>query len=170
MWANTFLSPYLHPISCALSGKTLHQCRVCIGSYTLSSRRGLCMGCRIVKGVSERCIVRLLLTIWSRSSLHAFCCISELLDGFELGGLYMLECHTYIFCCTKSPLEFTCHLHYVLFGIQQPFMAACYVTLFTLRSVRPVAVSFSKQVVCFQSGGISSTNSDYKFCMTFYGS
>ena len=39
-----------------------HQCGVCIGLYTLSSRRGLCMGYCIVKGVSERCIVRLLLT------------------------------------------------------------------------------------------------------------
>ena len=42
--------------------KTAHQCRVCIGLYTLSSSHGLCMGCCIVKGVSERCISRLLLT------------------------------------------------------------------------------------------------------------
>ena len=62
-WANTFLSPYLHPISCAFSGKTLHQCGVHIGLYTLSSRWRLCVGCCIAKGVSERCIARLLLTL-----------------------------------------------------------------------------------------------------------
>ena len=42
--------------------QSLHQCGVHIGLYTLSSRQGLCMGYRITKGVSERCIVRLLLT------------------------------------------------------------------------------------------------------------
>ena len=60
MWANTFLSLYLHPISSALSGKTCIG--VCIGLYTLSSRQGLHMGWHIMKGVFERCIVRLLLT------------------------------------------------------------------------------------------------------------
>ena len=60
---NIFLSPYLHPISSALCGKTPHQCRVCIGLYTLSSRWGLHMGCHIMKGVSKRCIARLLLTL-----------------------------------------------------------------------------------------------------------
>ena len=64
MWASTFLSPYLHPISSALSGKTPHQCGVRIGLYTLSSRCGLHMGCHIAKGVSERCVSRLLLTGW----------------------------------------------------------------------------------------------------------
>ena len=66
MWANTFLSPYLHPISNVLNGKlrkSPHQCGVHIGLYTLSSRRGLHMGCRIMKGVSEQCIARLLLTL-----------------------------------------------------------------------------------------------------------
>ena len=48
--------------------KTLHQCGVCIGLYTLSSRRGLRMGCRIVKGVSKRCVSRLLLTV--RCDIH----------------------------------------------------------------------------------------------------
>ena len=42
--------------------QTLHQCGVCIGLYTHSSRRGFHIGCRIMKGVSERCIARLLLT------------------------------------------------------------------------------------------------------------
>ena len=42
--------------------KTAHQCGVCIGLYILSSRHGLRMGCRIAKGVSERCVLRLLLT------------------------------------------------------------------------------------------------------------
>ena len=42
--------------------KTPHECGVCIGLYTLSSRHGLHMGCCIVKGVSERCVSRLLLT------------------------------------------------------------------------------------------------------------
>ena len=43
--------------------KTPHQCGVCIGLYTLSSRRGLRMGYRIAKGVSERCVSRLLLAL-----------------------------------------------------------------------------------------------------------
>ena len=57
---------YLDPISSALSGKTPHQCGVHIGLYTLSGRWGLHMGCCIMKGVSERCIARLLLTLQSR--------------------------------------------------------------------------------------------------------
>ena len=36
--------------------------RVRIGLYTLSSMWGFRIGCRIAKGVSERCIARLLLT------------------------------------------------------------------------------------------------------------
>ena len=67
MWASTFLSPYLHPISSVLNSKlrkSPHQCRVRIGLYTISSRRGLRMGYRITKGVSERCIARLLLTLF----------------------------------------------------------------------------------------------------------
>ena len=43
--------------------KSPHQCGVCIGQYTLSSRQGLRMGCHITKGVSERCVARLLLTL-----------------------------------------------------------------------------------------------------------
>ena len=64
-WVHTFLSQYLHPISSVLNGKLHkypHQCGVRIGLYTLSSRWGLHMGCCIVKGVSEQCIARLLLT------------------------------------------------------------------------------------------------------------
>ena len=34
-----------------------------MGLYTLSSRRDLCMGCRITKGVTEQCTVRLHLTL-----------------------------------------------------------------------------------------------------------
>ena len=72
MGERTFLSPYLHPISSVLNGrlhKSPHQCRVRIGLYTLSSRWGLCMGCHIMKGVSERCIVRLLLTIGEKKGV-----------------------------------------------------------------------------------------------------
>ena len=54
----SLLTPYL---LCS-QWQTPHQCGVCIGLYTLSSRRGLCMGYHIAKGVSKRCIVRLLLT------------------------------------------------------------------------------------------------------------
>ena len=43
--------------SLVLSVAKLHtNVGVRIGLYTISSRRGLCMGCCIVKGVSERCI------------------------------------------------------------------------------------------------------------------
>ena len=65
MWASTFLSPYLHPMSGVFYSelhRSPHQCGMRIGLYTLSSRRGLHMGCHIMKGVSEQCIVRLLLT------------------------------------------------------------------------------------------------------------
>ena len=53
------LTPYL---LCSL-WQSPHQCGVHIGLYTLSSRRGFCIGYRIAKGVSERCIARLLLTL-----------------------------------------------------------------------------------------------------------
>ena len=43
--------------------QTQHNSGVHIGLYTLSSRRGLHMGCCIMKGVSEQCIARLLLTV-----------------------------------------------------------------------------------------------------------
>ena len=36
---------------------------VCIGLYTLSSRRGLSMGCRTMEGVSKQCMARLRLTL-----------------------------------------------------------------------------------------------------------
>ena len=67
MWASTLLSPYLHPKLSSLYSKLCKspcQCGVYIGLYALSSRRGLCMGCCITKGVTERCIARLHLTIW----------------------------------------------------------------------------------------------------------
>ena len=57
----SLLTPYL----LSSQWQSPHQCRVCIGLYTLSSRWGLCIGYRIMKGVSERCIARLLLTwVW----------------------------------------------------------------------------------------------------------
>ena len=71
MWASTFLSPYLHPISSVLYSKlrkSAHQCGVRIGLYTLSSRWGLHMGCHIMKGVSKQCITRLLLTQWYKNT------------------------------------------------------------------------------------------------------
>ena len=62
MWASTLLS-LLTPYLLSSQWQSPHQCGVRIGLYTLSSRRGLCIGYRIMKGVSERCIARLLLTI-----------------------------------------------------------------------------------------------------------
>ena len=75
MWASTFLSPYLHPMSSALYSKLCkspHQCGLRIGLYTLSGRWGLRMGCCIMKGVSEQCIVRLRLTILFGDSTPKF--------------------------------------------------------------------------------------------------
>ena len=57
-----FPLPLLRPCLLCSQWQSPHQCRVCIGLYTLSSRWGLHMGYRIVKGVSKRCIARLLLT------------------------------------------------------------------------------------------------------------
>ena len=54
----SLLTPYL----LSSQWQSLHQCRVHIGLYTLSSRWGLCIGYRIMKGVSKRCIAGLLLT------------------------------------------------------------------------------------------------------------
>ena len=55
----SLLTPYL----LSSQWQTSHQCGVHIGLYTLSSRRVLCIGYRIMKGISERCIARLLLTL-----------------------------------------------------------------------------------------------------------
>ena len=71
------LSPYLHPMSSILYSKLCkspYQCGVRIGLYTFSSRQGLCMGCHIMKGVSEQCIARLLLTIQ-----QIFVCIENII-------------------------------------------------------------------------------------------
>ena len=54
----SLLTPYL----LSSQWQSPHQCGVHIGLYTLSSRQGLCIGYCIMKGVSERCIARLLLT------------------------------------------------------------------------------------------------------------
>ena len=54
----SLLTPYL----LSLLWQSPHQCGVHIGLYTLSSRRVLHMGYCIAKGVSKRCIARLLLT------------------------------------------------------------------------------------------------------------
>ena len=58
-----FPLPLLTPYPKCSLWQSPHQCRVRIGLYTLSSRQGFCIGYRIAKGVSERCIARLLLTI-----------------------------------------------------------------------------------------------------------
>ena len=55
----SLLTPYL----ISSQWQSQHPCGVRIGLYTLSSRQGLCIGYRITKGVSERCIERLLLTV-----------------------------------------------------------------------------------------------------------
>ena len=57
-----FLLPLLTPCAVYSLWQSPHQCRVCIGLYTLSSRRGFHIGYCIAKGVSERCIARLFLT------------------------------------------------------------------------------------------------------------
>ena len=62
----SLLTPYL----LSSQWQFLHQCGVHIGLYTLSSRQGLHIGYHIVKGVSERCIVRLLLTIRLKMSVN----------------------------------------------------------------------------------------------------
>ena len=59
-----------YTLSLVLSVANVHQCGLHIGLYTLSSRCGLRMGCRIAKGVSERCIARLLLTLVSAFKVH----------------------------------------------------------------------------------------------------
>ena len=94
-WAITFLSPYLHPMSSVHYSKLCkspHQCRMCIGLYTLSSRRVLCMGCHIMKGVYERCIARLFLTLdlhsikkkETKKRLHIVACIGLFMSRFFL--------------------------------------------------------------------------------------
>ena len=55
----SLLTPYL----LSSQWQSPHQCAVRIGLYTLSSRWGLCIGYRIMKGVSKGCIARLLLTL-----------------------------------------------------------------------------------------------------------
>ena len=63
MWASTFLSPHLLPIPCVLSSN-LHTNAGCVLAYIPSLVGGAFrIGYHIVKGVSERYIARLLLTI-----------------------------------------------------------------------------------------------------------
>ena len=62
------------------------QCGVHIGLYTLSSRWGLCMGCRIMKGVTERCIARLRLTLHTKIPR-----LSECIDHIK-------EAKSYFYC------------------------------------------------------------------------
>ena len=57
-----FPLPLLIPYPVCSLQQSPHQCGVRIGLYTLSSRRDFHIGYHIVKGVSERCIARLLLT------------------------------------------------------------------------------------------------------------
>ena len=56
-----FPLPLLTPYAICTLYQSLHQCGVRIGLYTHSSRRGFYIGCHIAKGVSEKCIPRLLL-------------------------------------------------------------------------------------------------------------
>ena len=58
----TLSSPLTYSLCHLYSLAISAQCGVHIGLYTLSSRRGFYIGCHIVKGVSERCVARLLLT------------------------------------------------------------------------------------------------------------
>ena len=79
--------------------KTQHQCGVCIGLYTLSSRRGLHMGCRIVKGVSKRCVSRLLLTI---VYIHRSCLLTmqNVFGRLHPNGFCIVSGHDlYLFNC-----------------------------------------------------------------------
>ena len=64
-----FPLPLLTPYAICTLWQSPHQCGVCIGLYTPSSRQGFCIGCCIAKGVSERCIVRLLLTLLFKNYL-----------------------------------------------------------------------------------------------------
>ena len=86
------MGKHLHPISSALSGKTLHQYRVHIGLYTLSSMRSLRMGCRIAKGVSKRCVSRLLLTVHLPISITM---LHDMITALPL--LHPNHCKVYMF-------------------------------------------------------------------------
>ena len=57
-----FPFPLLTPYAICTLWQSLHQCGVRIGLYTITSRWGFYIGCRIANGVSEICIARLLLT------------------------------------------------------------------------------------------------------------
>ena len=58
----SLLTPYVKISSYWALQVSSSQCEVCIGLYTLSSRWGICMGCHIMKGVTEQCMARLRLT------------------------------------------------------------------------------------------------------------
>ena len=96
----SLLTPYL----LSSQWQSLHQCGVCIGLYTVSSRQGLHMCYHIVKGVSERCIARLFLTI--RREYRAT--IAHMLIGCR-GSLAANQCVCH--SCTFFTLIFI-HLHY----------------------------------------------------------
>ena len=85
---------------CVLSSNFPHQCGVHIGLYTPSSRWGFRFGYRTVKGVSERCIVRLLLTVNYRFAIITKVTVKLRFSGDPLEKALLLNreswCHLFL--------------------------------------------------------------------------